>query len=487
VRHHILPIPPALRALLPALLLAAIGPPAAAQESQPLTALPQLTHLALDVRPDFESERLAGTATLTLRNVSQAPLTEVPLLLHRLMRVTSATDGDGRALAVRQAVTSYEDWERFQVNVIDVELSAPLPPGASIRLSVAYEGHLVGYTETGMRYVRDHIDPAFTILREDARAFPGVGLPSLASNRSAPRAAFDFEAAVTVPADLVVATGGEEIGRDADGDLLTWRFRSRGAAPYLIVAIAPYAVVQAGDLKVFHFPEDSAGARSLLDASVQAAERLTRILGPLDRPLALTIMEIPDGWGSQASLSGGIILEADAFRAPERRGELYHELTHLWNVVDLDAPSPRWNEGLAMFLQGRLAREIDGWDGEAAAYESTATRLLERCGGDEACGAVPMRRYGAEHLTDFSYRVGRLMFAALYATLGEEAFDRALRTHFQTYQAAGASTDDMVRAFVDEGGPAAAAIFADWLDSTAWRNRLRDAGSAREVLEGYGP
>lgn len=140
-----------------------------------------------------------------------------------------------------------------------------------------------------------------------------------------------------------------------------------------------------------------------------------------------------------------------------------------------------------MFLQGRLAREIDGWDGEAEAYERTAEGLLERCGGDEPCGRVEMRRYGAEQLTGYSYRVGRLMFAALYAALGEEAFDGALRAHFQAHQASGTTTDDLVRAFVEAGGPPARQIFADWLDSTAWVDRLREAGSVHEVLDGYRP
>ena len=469
------------------LLLAALAHPAVAQQPPSPTGLPQLTHLALEVEPDFEAERIAGTATLTLRNASQAPLAGVPLLLHRLMRVTSVTDGDGRVLEFRQRVTSFQDWERFQVNAIEVALSAPLEAGASTRLSVDYEGFLVGYTETGMRYVRDRVDPAFTILREDAHAFPGVGVPSFETNRSAPRAPFTFEAAVTVPADLVVATGGEEVGREARDGRVTWRYRSRGPAPFLLVTIAPYGVAEADGLRVFHFPDDSAGARAMLEATRRAAERLQEMFGPLDRRQALTIMEIPDGWGSQASLTGGIILEADAFRDPERRIELYHELTHLWNADDLDAPSPRWNEGLAMFLQGRLAREIDGWEGELAAYKRTADGLLERCADDAPCGRIPMRRYGAEQLTDFSYRVGRLMFAGLYAALGEEAFDRALRAHFQAHQASGTTTDDLVRAFVDEGGPAAERIFADWLDSTAWRDRLREAGSAQDALEGYRP
>jgi aminopeptidase N len=196
-------------------------------------------------------------------------------------------------------------------------------------------------------------------------------------------------------------------------------------------------------------------------------------------------MEIPDGWGSQASLAGGIIQEAGAFRDRTQMRQLYHELTHLWNAQDLDTPSPRWNEGLAMFLQDRLAHEIDGWDGGAAAMQQTATRLLDQCGGDQRCGHVPFRRYGSERMTDLSYLVGRLMFAALFHALGDEAFARALHPHYQARKASGTTTDDMVRAFVDVGGRPAQRIFDDWLESTRWVRQLRSAGSLQAMFDGY--
>jgi aminopeptidase N len=92
---------------------------------------------------------------------------------------------------------------------------------------------------------------------------------------------------------------------------------------------------------------------------------------------------------------------------------------------------------------------------------------------DHPCSRVALRNYGTEQMTDYSYSVGRLMFAALYESLGEEAFDSALHQHFQASQASGTRTDDMVRAFVDEGGPVAQRIFDDWLESTAWLDRLQ--------------
>jgi hypothetical protein len=458
------------------------GPTAVAADGP----LPLLTHLDLVVGVDYETGRIVGTATLTLHNTSSTNLSRVPLVLNRLMRVGAVTDGQGGALSVRQRVEVFEDVPKLQVNAIEVDLAAPVPPDGQVRLAVSYEGHLVGYTEVGMRYTQDRVQRDFTILREDVYAFPVVGVPNARAMRTAPRAPFGFEVSATVPDDLVVATGGEPVGRTAEDGMATWRFRSRDPAPFLIVAIAPYGIVEADGLRIYHFPEDADGAAMVLEASRKAASRYGEIFGPLDRPMVLNVMQVPEGWGSQASLAGGIIQEAGAFRDRAQLQALYHELSHLWNALDLDTPSPRWNEGLATFFQGRMARELDGWGGEAADLQQIARRLLNRCGPDQPCGSIPMRRYGEERMTGLSYSVGYLMFATLYHTLGEATFDRALRQHFQAHQAAGTRTDDLVHAFVEVGGPTARRIFDDWLDSTAWVDRLRHDPTLETLFDHYG-
>jgi hypothetical protein len=467
---------------LTALLLGLCLPLPGFAQAEPM---PLLTRLDLAVSVDYETGRIAGTAALTLENTSPTELTRVPLLLNRLMQVESVRDGGGRELLLRQRVTTYDEAPMFQVTAAEVDLAQPLPPGQTVRLDVSYGGHLVGYTETGMRYTRDRVQREFTILREDVYAFPSVGTTSARANRLAPRGLFDFEVTATVPEDLVVATGGEPVGRSVENGLATWRFRSRDPAPFMVVVIAPYRVAEADGLRVYYFPEDADGAEMVLEAAQRAAARFGEIFGPLDRPMTLSIMQVPEGWGSQASLAGGIIQEAGAFRDRAQLRYLYHEISHLWNATDLERPSPRWNEGLATYFEDRMARELDGWDGAAAAMQQTARRLVERCPPDRPCGRIPMRDYGDHRLTDLSYSVGALMFAALDHALGEEAFDRALHQHFQAHQAAGTTTDDLVRAFVEVGGPVARRILDDWLDTTGWLDRLREADSLESVFEGY--
>ena len=155
----------------------------------------------LDLRVDYGHGSLAGTEALMLRNISDRPTSSVPLLLNRLMTVSRVTDGKGAELRVGQDVVLFEDDSVLQVNAVKVTLARPVPPGDSVRLVVHYGGHLVGYVETGSLYIRDRVDSAFTIIRQDAFAFPALGVPSRRANRAM---GFDhpfaFTARVTVPA-----------------------------------------------------------------------------------------------------------------------------------------------------------------------------------------------------------------------------------------------------------------------------------------------
>ena len=127
------------------------------------------THYDLTVEVDYSKEMLRGTSRIELANLSEDPASEVSLLLYRLLRVASVRDERGHDLAFHQAVVAFEDEARLQVHQVLVTLAEPLAPGARTTIEIQYGGYLLGYTETGMLYVHDRIDPTFTILRDDGR------------------------------------------------------------------------------------------------------------------------------------------------------------------------------------------------------------------------------------------------------------------------------------------------------------------------------
>jgi peptidase M1-like protein len=452
---------------------------AATRDSLPI----ELARLSLDLRLDYSRGALAGSATLVLRNRGRRPITEVPLLLNRLMMVRGVSDGRGRPLSYRQRIAVFRDDSLLQVNTISV-LPRPLRVQDSLTLVIRYDGFLVGYAETGSLYIRDRIAAEFTILREDAFAFPVLGVPSWEVNRTIPREPFSFSARVTVPVGETVATGGVLDSVARRDTLATWSYSSPGAVPFLNIAIAPYQRLADNAYTIFHFPADSSGARSLGTAVASALERLRTWYGDLPNAPQLVIMEIPEGMGSQASLTGGIIQTADAFRSRSELPQVYHELSHLWNAPDLDRPSSRWDEGLASYLQWRLAAELDGWNDWTGRLDRVVQRLIRQCAMPAPCRTTPFVAYGRSGATDHSYSVGLLMFYALSRTMGEERFDRAYREYFQEHRSAGGSLDELVAAF-ERADPATGTIFHEWLTTTRWYDRLSNGEAFEAIVRSY--
>lgn len=461
---------------LVALLLAAQAAPPASD------TVPQLlqTHLALDVHVDYGAGTVSGEVTLRARNIGQSAIRSIPIQIGRLMVVESVDDASGHPLRFDQDVVQFSDWPRFQVNQVRIELPEELAPGTEQTISIRYGGVLVAYTETGMTYVRDHVDRQFTILRTDARAFPSIGVASLAGLRSLPRKDFAFSASITVPDDLVVAAAVPPSGVMKSGGERTWKFNASDPVPFVNIAIAPFETLEADGVRIFHFAEDAQGAERLKNRVLHTMERYGAWFDTKKTDGTVTIIEIPEGWGSQASLAGGILQTADAFRSEDQLLQLYHEIAHLWHPSDTDVPSDRWNEGFATYLAMRLAADLDSEIDLASSMSELAIRQRERAGSS----TIPMSEYGENNLTDLSYGTGALMFYMLQESLGTDVSDAALGAYIRRYRPRGSGTREFVES-IRRASPAATAVLDEWLFSTRWLDRLNSGESLADLIESY--
>jgi hypothetical protein len=467
--------------LLACAMVASLAPwSVIAQTPEPFVA----KAIILDVGLDFPARRLSGFVVYDLENWTTRPATGVSFILNRLMDASSVRDGRGVPLRHSQDVVRFLDEPMRQVTQLRVQLPRPIPPGGRTTLRIDYAGNLVGYTEIGWLYVKDRIDSSFTILRDDALAFPVIAGIVDSTNRQRPRPDFTYDASVRVPAHWLVALGGEVTRTRHDDGTVTWRYRSGQPASVMNVSIAPFDTLAAEGVHVFYFPEDSAGARLLVTRTGEAMQTFARWFGPLHETPRLTITEIPNGWGSQASLVGGIIQSAAAFRDPSRLGEVYHELSHLWNAPDTGSRPARWNEGLATFLEDLMRERLDGWTGRPQADSLSIASVKTRLARDSTLRRVPLVDYGTRDMTGWSYRVGGLMFATLYELMGEQKFDTMVGGWYQQHPAGG-TTRDFV-AFAKRGAsPDVAQLLDDWVLTTHWTEIMSHATSVADLANAY--
>ena len=78
------------------------------------------TRYDLDVRIDYENRKLLSRCRLTVSNPTEQATDHVPLLLYRLLKITSVRDEDENALPFTQQVLSFEDWQELQINYVEI-------------------------------------------------------------------------------------------------------------------------------------------------------------------------------------------------------------------------------------------------------------------------------------------------------------------------------------------------------------------------------
>jgi len=449
-----------------------------ARNSSVTPAQVKVLNYDLHLTPDFVNSGLTGCCVLTVENRSGKPLPYIPLLLYRALFVDRSRDENGRKLRFRQGVSSFRDWGEYQANAIQVYPSRPLAPGESATIQLDYHGWLMGYAETGMRYIRDRVQEDFTILRPDCLVYPSVGVPEWAANRSAGLQWFDYTLRVTVPPEYTVANGGREVERIAGVGGVTWAFRNIRRAWRMDAAISRYRVLRKGNSRVYYFPEDEAGARRVMQAMNDALGRYSGWFGPLEDFRGFAVIEIPEGWGSQADVTS-IIQTAAAFRNPDNLHQVYHEISHQWNVEAIDPlPSRLESEGMATYLQYRLLEEIGGRKG---ALEKGVRHCLERfrrqCGDNPAAADVPMADYGSHKLTGLSYTKGMVFFALLNRFMGDDAFGAAVGSFYRRYHRDGATLEQFTDHFQSNSPRDLRGLFRDW---------IYESRSSRWILNGEG-
>ncbi len=452
------------------------------------TLVLKTTRYELDVKVDYKAEKIFGFCRLTVHNPTDKSISEIPLLLYRLLKVKAITDEKGTAVPYQQNVLSFEDWEQLQANYVEARLPKPLASGQSKTIAIVYEGFLFGYSNDGWMYVKDHIDKEFTFMRMDGFGYPIVGYPSDKVNRRAGLQNYDYTLSVTVPENLVVANGGKLVGKSINEGQVTYTYANLKPAWRMDMPIAPYGIVEdkQNNLKIFHFPQDKDNAGMILEAMKKSLQLYTNWFGPADNFQGFAIIEIPEGYGSQADITS-ILQTADAFQKRDNLTAMYHEISHIWSVRANDPLPARFeSEGLAMFLQYLVQERLDNKpDALIKGYERLSDRFRQQCERNPKCKDVPIIEYGNEGLTDLSYTKGMLFFYILFNLMGEEDFLDATGSFYQKYKHSGATSQEFLNYMKERSVQNLDKLYEEWIYGAESSRLVLDGIPAEDLLKRY--
>jgi hypothetical protein len=456
---------------------------------QPTSAsdLPSVLHYKLDVQFQLKEQRVSVVATLSIRNTTSKPQTKLPFLLYRLLSVERVTDNGGASLPFKQDVMQLRDEPSLQAREVVVDLQSPLRPNDSATVVMMYGGFVFGYPEV-MAYVKDRIDENYSLLRPDAFAYPVLAEPTFASALAANDTRFTYDITATVPKGYRVACGGEAVGSRINSDSSTFVFRSKIPTWRMDVAVAKFAILSNPDdqLVVYHLPEDSTGARRVLTASSDVIKFYSEKFGKPESYKGYTVIEIPDGWGSQAS-DYYILQTAAAFKDSSRIPEVYHEIGHSWNATASgDVQRCRYfDEAFASFFEALAIRAFSGEKAFEEDMEKSRDSFVQWAQHDRQVFETPVAGYGAKELGRHSYTKGAWSLYVLHRLVGEETFASIIRNMVTQFAGRTINFEEFQTLCERTAGRDLHKFFQEWIYGTESSRLLADKVPLADIVKRY--
>ncbi|WP_422104191.1 hypothetical protein [Winogradskyella sp.] len=407
-----------------------------AQNNRSETVL-EPTFYELSYHIDVKKELLSGSATITIKNNSEKSITEIPFLLYKLFEVTGVELSDV-SIDYKQEVKPFDDWNKFRANAITIKLPNALDQKQSISIRVYYKGTLKGYEEAGLHYLKDNINPSFIILRPDCLTYPIIGAPNISSLRHINTQKFNYRVSIDVPKELHVVCGGKLVKQNTENESKLFLYESHEPDWRIDITIAKYKIYTSKGVTTYAFDEDLEKAKLVHKAMEDCMDLLTSWWGDVVIKDNFKLIQIPEGYGSQAGLNY-ILQTSAAFDDKRQLKEVYHEISHLWDVKNIEKFPSRWNEGLAMYSQFKVAEVLD-----KDIVEEDINKILVSLYDDTIVKEVAFKDYGYKNVTVYSYKVGLLFFWGLNELLGNDEFNALMKAFRVQYSNTGATAEDFI-------------------------------------------
>jgi aminopeptidase N len=399
--------------------------------AQPDTA--RVTHVSLDLSPDFAAKRLRGTARLAVTRTANAD----SVIL------------DVRDLTIKRVTTTAGDSLGFSIGAVREFLGAPLAIALPRRDTSAQAADtiVIEYETAPTAAAVQWLSPAQTAGKKLPFLFTqgqAILTRTWVPTQDSPGIRQTYDATIHVPAGMRAVMSAEHVGAAAETDsagLSVFRFQLKHPIPpYLFAlavgdiafrAIGPNTGVYAEPSVV----EQAATEFSEVDAMVAAAEQL---YGPY-RWGRYDILVLPPSFPFGGMENPMLTFATPTILAGDRSlvSLVAHELAHSWsgNLVTNATWDDFWiNEGFTSYIEARIMEEVRGKDyadmlrvlgrqdleEEMAGLDSSDTRLKLSLAG----------RDPDEGMTNVAYEKGSALLQAIEAVVGRRRLDQWLRSYF---------------------------------------------------------
>ena len=282
---------------------------------------------------------------------------------------------------------------------------------------------------------------------------------------------------VTAPSRYQVVSNGLKVEETdlASGKRLTHWKQSVPIAPWLyVLGVARFAVQHVGDFQGkaiqtwVYYQDRDAGFYDFAEPTQRVLEFYSSYIGPFSYEKLANIQSNSVGGGMEAASA---ILYGDNSVVGDRnerwRNVVIHEIAHQWfgnSVTEYDWDDVWLSEGFATYFTLLFIEHEYGRDEFLRGLQSSKKRV------DNFHAKNPDYRIVHDNLKDMrkvtsshTYQKGSWILHMLRGVVGTDNFWRGIRSYYQKYRNANATTDDFRREMEEASGKDLSAFFQQWL------------------------
>ena len=392
----------------------------------------RVTHVSLDLIPDFASKRIGGTARLAIERGENAD----SIIL------------DIDDLAIRRVSMAGGDTLPFRVGADDPNMGQPL----IIQLPATGDTIVIEYETSPEASAVQWLDPAQTAGGRLPFLFTqgqAILTRSWVPTQDSPGIRQTYDARIHVPAGMKAVMSAELLtpqGEAGNDNRIAYRFKLDQAVPPYLIALA------VGDLAFREI-----GPRSGVWAEPSVVERAANEFGEVEQMMdAAEKLYGPYRWGRYDILVlppsfpfGGMENPRLTFATPTvLAGDrslvslIAHELAHSWsgNLVTNATWADFWlNEGFTTYIEARIMEELRGADYADMLRQlgrEDLTSTIEEMGATSADTKLHIDLAGRnpdDGMTSIAYEKGSAFLQTVESVVGRQRLDAFLKQYFDAH------------------------------------------------------
>jgi aminopeptidase N len=416
----------------------------------PVKVQMQITGYVINADLDPSVNRLTATADVTFTALEE--LNNPTFELNNGLLVTKATDPQGKPLQYERLTNN---------NTVRFTLATPLAKGTTTTYHIEYSGALKGADTSPVEGIKlAAVEDPISILLYPGRWFPMTGL---FTNR------FTAEMHIRVPSDQRVVGSGSGVAaqKSLPGNRTEFTFKwTKPGFPGTIIAGKFVDPITAGNMRVYVTEKRKDSAQDFASAGEREYLYMSGTFGQPEST-HMNLVELPDDAVSAAWAPEIAAIAGNRITARNEQRLLSNTLAHQWwgSQISPATMNDAWiTNGMSRYAELMYLEDSAGKN----AFQSAITDISA---GALAYDTEPLTTIGrldpfSPQFQSMTLEKGAMVFHMLRWEMGDEVFNKFLRTLLTQYTDKPIRTSNVETVAQAQSNLELTAFFAQWLDGT---------------------